>query len=90
MSIPFEAAGAEFSRPANPDRQYVEVRPLLPIDVVRVIDAECIAQSTTDRPIDRTALIRRILAQWAAERHRQASVIVSVAGSNPAFMDTES
>jgi hypothetical protein len=80
---------AAFSRHPNPDRQFVEVRPLLPIDVVRVIDAECIAQSTADRPVDRTQMVRRILAQWAAERHRQASVIVTVAGSNPAFLDQE-
>jgi hypothetical protein len=80
---------AAFSRSANPDRQFVEVRPLLPIDVVRVIDAECIAQSTLDRQLDRTAMIRRILAQWAAEKHRQASLIVSVAGANPMFTESE-
>ena len=56
---------------------------------VRVIDAKCIAESTAERQLDRTAMIRRILAQWAAEQHRQASVIVNVAGANPAFMDTE-
>jgi len=91
MSIPFgDDAGAGFSRPANPERQFVEVCSLLPIDVVRGIDAKCIAESTAERQLDRTAMIRRILAQWAAEQHRQASVIVNVAGANPAFMDTES
>lgn len=88
MQHPFDE-GPAFSRGANPDRQFVEVRPLLPIDVVRVIDAKCIAESTAERQLDRTAMIRRILAQWAAEQHRQASVIVNVAGANPAFMDTE-
>lgn len=62
---------------------------MLPIDVVRVLDAECINQSTAEKPVDRTALVRRILAQWAAERHRQASVIVNITGANPMFMDTE-
>ena len=80
---------AAFGCVPNADRQFVEVRPLLPIDVVRVIDAKCIAESTAERQLDRTAMIRRILAQWAAEQHRQASVIVNVAGANPAFMDTE-
>lgn len=89
MPHPFDDEPA-FSRPANPDRQFVEVRPLLPIDVVRVIDAKCIAESTAERQLDRTAMIRRILAQWAAEQRRQASVILNVAGANPAFMDSES
>jgi hypothetical protein len=80
---------AAFSRTANPDRQYVEVRPLLPIDVVRVIDAKCIAESGGDRQVDRTAMIRRILAQWAADQHRQASLILSVAGANPMFMESD-
>ncbi len=72
------------SRPANPERQYVEIRPVVPVEVVAVIDAICI-----DRKIDRTKLVCEWLRERAAAEHRRASVIVKLAGINPAGLESD-
>ncbi len=61
----------------------MEIRPLVPIEVVQVIDAIAI-----DRGIDRTKLVTEWLRERAAAEHRKASVIVRVAGANPFDADT--
>lgn len=72
------------SRPAKPDRQYVEVRPLVPAEIVAVIDAICI-----ERRIDRTKLVNEWLRERAVEEHRKASLIVKLAGINPASPESD-
>jgi hypothetical protein len=77
-----------FSRAANPDRQFVEIRPLLAAEVVAVLDAECQAESRrTGVRIDRTQLLKRIVSQWAADRHGAAMMILRAAGTNPLEVD---
>jgi hypothetical protein len=72
------------SRPANPDRQYVEIRPVVPVDVVAVIDAICI-----ERKIDRTKLVCEWLRERAAAEHRKASLIVKLTGVNPNGLESD-
>lgn len=56
----------------------MEVRPLVPAEIVAVIDAICI-----ERGIDRTRLVNEWLRERAIAEHRKASVIVKLAGANP-------
>ena len=73
------------SRPANPDRQRVEVRPLVPVEVVAVIDAVCINEGAKDR----TAKVNEILREWAIREAQKATVIVRVLSGNPPLVDSE-
>lgn len=77
------------SRAANPNRTFVEVRPLVPTSVVSVIDAHCIARSkATGHNVSREAMVKEILAEWAQREHLKATVIVAVCGSNPEGLDS--
>ena len=50
----------------------------LPAEEVSVLDGYC--QSTGKK---RTAVFRKILREWSAQKHREAVSICRVAGSNP-------
>lgn len=79
------------SRIPNPDRQYVEVRPLVPVPVANVIDAACaVDTNATGRKKSREAKVIEILSEWAAREHHKATVIVRVCGINPISSDSES
>lgn len=47
-------------------------------DEASVIDGYCQAKG-----IKRTAVMRKLLKEWSDEKHREAIMIVRVAGSNP-------
>ena len=72
------------SRAPNPDRQYVEVRPLVPVEVVAVIDAVAM-----DEGKDRTKVVNDALREWAARHHRRATLIVNASRGNPSVSDSE-
>jgi hypothetical protein len=69
----------QFSRPAKPDRQFVEVRPLLPIEVVAVLDAIAMDEGT-----DRTKVVIRACQEFAAKQHRRATLVVNATRGYPA------
>lgn len=71
------------SRTANPDRQFVEVRPLVPIEVVAVIDAIAMAEGK-----DRTKVVNEWLREAALVHHRRASLIVNASRGNPSLSDS--
>ena len=73
-----------FSRPAKPDRQFVEVRPMLPMEVVAVLDAIALAEGS-----DRTKVVTRACQEYAAAHHRRATLIVRASRGNPTLSDTE-
>jgi hypothetical protein len=70
------------SQKANPDRQYVEVRPLVPIEVVAVIDAIAMAEGK-----DRTKVVNEWLRERATREHRYASLICNASRGNPSLAD---
>lgn len=74
-----------FARSASPDRQLVEVRPLVPVEVVAVIDAVCINEGAKDR----TRKVNEILREWAIKTAREATVITRCLQGNPDLLDTE-
>lgn len=76
-------AEPSFSRPASPDRQTVEVRPLVPVEVVAVIDAACSYEGAKDR----TKKVNEILRDWAVAEARRATLIVNVMRGNPPLLD---
>lgn len=83
------ASAMQFHRPAHPDRQFVEVRLMLPIEDCRVVDAECSNLAAHGKPVDRQAMVRRIVNAWAVETHRKASVIMAVVNGNPPVVERE-
>jgi hypothetical protein len=62
-----------------------EIRVVLPTEEVAVLDGYC---NGTGK--DRSKVLRRILAEWSEAKHREAIVIVRVAGSNPIPLEDES
>jgi DNA-directed RNA polymerase beta' subunit len=76
MQHPFDEPMA-LSRPANPDRQFVEVRPLVPVEVVAVIDAIAM-----DEGKNRTEVVNEMLRDAAIRHHRRASLIVNASRGN--------
>ena len=93
MSIPFDQDGSHsrLSRGANPDRQFVEVRPLLTPDLCAWLDTKCaLASKKRGIRVDRTTMVKELLAELAKQDYEDASVLLRVIGSNPTFMDTES
>lgn len=57
----------------------VEITFELPAHQVAVLDGYCAAHNN----LPRTAVFKKLLADWSAEKHREAVSIVRVAGSNP-------
>lgn len=79
-----------FIRKPNPNRTFAEARPMLPIEVINVLDAECsVIARRTGKPKSREALIVDIVTRWAVERHEEASVIVALCAGNPPTVDSE-
>lgn len=76
MQHPFDEPTA-FSRPSNPERQFVEVRPLVPVEVVAVIDAIAM-----DEGKNRTEVVNEMLRDAAIRHHRRASLIVNASRGN--------
>ena len=60
------------------DRRITEISFELPSEEVAVLDGYC--QATAQK---RTAVFRRILKEWSLQKHREATLICRVAGSNP-------
>jgi hypothetical protein len=71
------------SRAAKPDRQFVEVRPLVPIEVVAVIDAIAMAEGK-----NRTEIVNEWLHERAAREHRYASLVVNASRGNPSLSES--
>ena len=71
------------SRTASPDRQFVEVRPPVPVEVVAVIDAIAM-----DEGKNRTEVVNEILRDAAARHHRRASLIVNASRGNPPLAES--
>jgi len=79
---------AEFSRAPNPDRQFVEVRPLLTPDLCAWLDSKCaVASKKRGVRVDRTTMVKELLAELARQDYDDASVLLRVVGVNPTFMD---
>jgi hypothetical protein len=74
-----------FARPANPDRQTVEVRPQLRVAVVAVLDAVCFNEGGKARQ----RKIEEIVDAWAIEEARKANVIARCLEGNPPIVDSE-
>lgn len=74
---------ANFSRAGNADRQFVEVRPLVPVEVVAVIDAIAM-----DEGKNRTEVVNEILRDAAIRHHLRASLIVNASRGNAPLSDT--
>lgn len=55
-----------------------ELRVELPDFTVAVLDGTCSASGSC-----RTELVNEILLQWATKKHREATIILRVAGDNP-------
>ncbi|GAP37358.1 hypothetical protein ABXN37_19735 [Piscinibacter sakaiensis] len=70
------------SRPANPDREIVEVRVKLQPEFVAVLDA-----CAGNLALDRTALIRRWLKERLLEEQRGAIRIANASRGNTALAD---
>lgn len=77
MNIPSADGEVRLSRPANSDRQFVEVRPLVPVEVVAVIDAIAM-----DEGKNRTEVVNEMLRDAAIRHHRRASLIVNASRGN--------
>ena len=73
------------SRAPNQDRQLVEVRPMVPVEVVAVIDAVCCNENGKDR----TRKVNEILRAWAVLEARRATVIVNVLRGNPLLVEPD-
>jgi hypothetical protein len=67
---------------AKADNQ-VELRGMLPREVVDVIDAVSAAKRMT-----RIELVHRILADWAARKHHEAMLVHRVTRGNPPGADS--
>ena len=76
MPHPFDDEPA-FSRNPNPERQFVEVRPLVPVEVVAVIDAIAM-----DEGKNRTEVVNEMLRDAVIRHHRRASLIVNASRGN--------
>jgi hypothetical protein len=70
------------SRPANPDRSHVEIRVMVPKEVVAVIDAEAMDEGT-----DRTKVLNEWLREKASRELRRANLIVNASRGNPSLLD---
>ncbi len=68
---------AAFSSVPNADRQFVKVRPLVPVEVVAVIDAIAM-----DEGKNRTEVVNEMLRDAAIRHHRRASLIVNASRGN--------
>lgn len=73
------------SRAPNADRQVVEVRPMVPVEVVAVIDAVC----CNEQGKDRTRKVNEILREWAVAEARKASLIVNVQRGHPSLSESD-
>lgn len=62
----------------------VEVRLMVPRPVVDVLDASSLARS-----LSRTTLVLRVLTLWAANKHREASLVAKASRVDPPGPDTE-
>lgn len=63
-------------------RETVELRVQLPRFTVDVLDGHCSASGEC-----RTKLVDEILGNWAIQKHREATLIIRVAGNNPTQSD---
>jgi hypothetical protein len=78
-----------YSRAPNPERLFGEVRPLVPVEVLNVLDAVCISDGEArGRKMSRDEKINQILLEWAIRTKRQASVVMNVTRGNPDFADS--
>lgn len=69
----------------------MEVRPLLTPDLCAWLDTKCaLASKKRGIRVDRTTMVKELLAELAKQDYEDASVLLRVIGSNPTFMDTES
>lgn len=59
-----------------------EVRVMVPVDHVAVIDAHAFANGT-----DRTAVVRQVISEWSKREVHRATLICRVAGVDPAASD---
>ena len=74
-----------FSRPADPDRQFVELRTLVPIEVIAYIDA---AASLANKR-HRGEMIVDILTEWARRREHAVNVYQRTTRGNPPLPDCD-
>jgi len=63
-------------------RETVELRAEMPRFIIDVLDGQCSATGEC-----RSELVRCILGEWANQRHREAILILRVAGNKPAESD---
>jgi len=67
-----------------------ELRPMVPVEVIAVIDAVCIAEGEArGRKKSRDEKVNEILREWAVRKRREATVIANVTRGNPEFADSE-
>ena len=63
-------------------RETAELRAQLPRFIIDVLDGQCAASGEC-----RTKLVADILGEWANQRHREAILIIRVAGNKPTKSD---
>jgi hypothetical protein len=73
------------SRAPNQDRQVVEVRPLVPVEVVAVLDAVCMNENGKDR----TKKVNEILRAWAVAEAHKATVVMRCLAGNPSLLERD-
>lgn len=60
------------------DRQFVEIRPMVPVEVVAVIDGWGLIEG-----VDRTKVVNQWLLERAMLEHRRAIAIANITRGNP-------
>jgi len=66
-------------------RKVAEIRVEVPDEHLAVLDAYCSASSES-----RTDVIKELLAEWSKQKFHEATLILRVAGRNPATLRSES
>lgn len=66
-------------------RKVAEIRVEVPDEHLAVLDAYCSASSES-----RTDVIKELLAEWSRRKFHEATLILRVAGRNPATLRSES
>lgn len=64
-------------------RDHVELRVLVPRQVIGAIDAEVIARGGEGANVYRATVVQEILAPWAEKKVHDAMVMVRLAAANP-------
>ena len=70
------------SRKPDPERRFGEVRCMVPVELLQVLDAVSLHEQT-----DRTTKVTRILRDWAKQEALKASLITRVMRGNPDTLD---